>query len=71
MRKSGILMHITSLPNPYGIGTVGKCAYDFVDFPLKQGIGNELMARFSPIFDPIHQNLHAALGHHLRRLEYR
>ena len=32
MRKSGILMHISSLPSPYGIGTVGKCAYDFVDF---------------------------------------
>ena len=32
MRKSGILMHISSLPNPYGIGTVGKCAREFVDF---------------------------------------
>ena len=33
MRKSGILMHISSLPDPYGIGTVGgKCAYEFVDF---------------------------------------
>lgn len=32
MRKSGILMHITSLPNPYGVGSVGKCAYEFVDF---------------------------------------
>ena len=32
MRKSGILMHISSLPNPYGIGSMGKCAYDFVDF---------------------------------------
>jgi len=32
MRKSGILMHITSLPGPYGIGSMGKCAYDFVDF---------------------------------------
>lgn len=31
-RKSGILMHITSLPSPYGIGTFGKEAYDFVDF---------------------------------------
>ena len=31
-RKSGILMHISSLPNPYGIGSVGKCAFDFVDF---------------------------------------
>ena len=32
MRKSGVLMHISSLPSPYGIGTVGKCAYEFVDF---------------------------------------
>lgn len=32
MRESGILMHITSLPGPYGIGSMGKCAYDFVDF---------------------------------------
>ncbi len=31
MRKSGILMHLTSLPGPYGIGTMGKTAYDFVD----------------------------------------
>ena len=37
MRKSGILMHITSLPNPYGIGSVGKCAYDFVDFLSNAG----------------------------------
>ncbi len=32
MRTSGILMHISSLPGPYGIGTMGKAAYDFVDF---------------------------------------
>ena len=32
MRESGILMHITSLPGPYGIGTMGKSARDFVDF---------------------------------------
>ncbi len=32
MRESGILMHITSLPGPYGIGTMGKNAYKFVDF---------------------------------------
>ena len=37
MRKSGILMHITSLPNPYGIGTVGKCAFDFIDFLHEAG----------------------------------
>ena len=32
MRKSGILMHISSLANPYGIGSMGRCAYEFVDF---------------------------------------
>jgi len=32
MRSSGILMHITSLPGPYGVGTMGKQAFDFVDF---------------------------------------
>ncbi len=32
MRESGILMHITSLPGRYGIGTLGKEAFLFVDF---------------------------------------
>ncbi len=32
MRKSGILLHISSLPSRYGIGRMGKSAYDFVDF---------------------------------------
>ena len=31
-RSSGILMHITSLPGEFGIGTFGKSAYEFVDF---------------------------------------
>lgn len=37
MRTSGILMHITSLPGPYGVGTMGKQAYAFVDFLNKAG----------------------------------
>ena len=32
MRESGVLMHITSLPGPCGIGTMGKYAFSFVDF---------------------------------------
>lgn len=31
-RESGILLHITSLPGKYGIGDLGKGAYEFVDF---------------------------------------
>ncbi len=37
MRKAGILMHISSLPSPYGIGTLGTEAYKFVDFLQKAG----------------------------------
>lgn len=32
MRASGILMHISSLPSPYGIGTLGSEAFKFIDF---------------------------------------
>lgn len=31
-RSAGILLAISSIPSPYGIGTFGKAAYDFVDF---------------------------------------
>lgn len=31
-RASGILLHITSLPSPFGIGDIGPWAYKFVEF---------------------------------------
>ena len=37
MRSSGVLMHISSLPSPYGIGTLGKEARKFIDFLVKAG----------------------------------
>ncbi len=37
MRRSGILMPISSLPGPYGIGTFSKEAYRFVDFLKSAG----------------------------------
>ena len=37
MRTSGVLMHISSLPSPYGIGTMGKEARKFADFLKKAG----------------------------------
>ena len=30
-------MHITSLPSPFGIGTMGESAYEFVDFLASAG----------------------------------
>ena len=37
MRQSGILMPIFSLPSPYGIGTMGKEAFKFIDFLNEAG----------------------------------
>ncbi len=37
MRKSGILMAVSSIPSKYGIGTFSKEAYAFVDFLEKAG----------------------------------
>ena len=37
MRASGILMPVFSLPTRYGIGTLGREAYEFVDFLKKAG----------------------------------
>ena len=36
-RSAGILLSITSLPSPYGIGTIGKEARAFADFLKKAG----------------------------------
>jgi len=36
-RASGILLHPSSLPSPYGIGELGQEAYEFVDFLKRSG----------------------------------
>lgn len=36
-RSAGILLHPTSLPGKYGIGTIGENAYHFVDFLVECG----------------------------------
>lgn len=37
-RSCGILLHITSLPSNYGVGTLGKAAYDFLDWMHKANL---------------------------------
>jgi 4-alpha-glucanotransferase len=37
MKKAGVLLHISSLPGPYGCGTFGRYAYRFADFLIKSG----------------------------------
>lgn len=36
-RSSGILLPISALPSPYGIGSMGRAAYEFVDFLAASG----------------------------------
>ena len=36
-RRSGVLCHITSLPSPFGIGTLGDEALNFIDFLVLAG----------------------------------
>jgi 4-alpha-glucanotransferase len=38
-RGSGVLLHVTSLPSPYGIGDVGPSAFDWVDRLAAAGQG--------------------------------
>lgn len=48
MRRSGILMHISSLPSRYGIGKLGKSAYQFADFLQKSGVSVWQILPLSP-----------------------
>ena len=58
MRSSGVLMHISSLPSPYGIGTMGKAAVQFVDFLGRQ---DRLTGRFCRYARPVMEILRISL----------
>ena len=66
MRKSGILMHITSLPGPYGVGSMGKPARDFVDFLYESGQSLWQILPLSPTGygDSPYQSCSAYAGNH-------
>lgn len=66
MRESGILMHITSLPGPYGIGTMGKRAYAFVDFLEAAGQSYWQILPLTPTGygDSPYQSFSACAGNH-------
>src|SRR4051812_6139633 len=36
-RSSGLLLHPTSLPGPYGIGEIGPSAFEFIDYAAEAG----------------------------------
>lgn len=48
-RSSGIILHITSLPGPYGIGDLGPEAYKFADFLAEAGFKYWQLLPLNPI----------------------
>ena len=66
MRCSGILMHITSLPGPYGVGTMGKQAFAFIDFlaEARQSFWQILPLNPTGFGDSPYQSCSAFAGNH-------
>jgi 4-alpha-glucanotransferase len=66
-RRSGILLHPTSLPGPYGIGELGTGAHDFVDFlaEAKQSVWQVLPLGPTGHGDSPYQSLSAFAGNPL------
>lgn len=66
MRASGILMHVTSLPGPNGIGAMGKPAHRFVDFLEQAGQKYWQVLPLSPTGygDSPYQSFSAFAGNH-------
>ncbi len=66
MRQSGILMHITSLSGPYGVGTMGDPARKFVDFLYEAGQSLWQILPLSPTGygDSPYQSCSAYAGNH-------
>ncbi len=66
MRQSGILMHITSLPGAYGVGTMGRNAFAFVDFLRDAGQSNWQLLPLNPTGygDSPYQSCSAYAGNH-------
>ena len=53
-RGAGILLPVSSLPSPYGIGTLGKKAYEFVDMLKSSG---QMYWQVLPVLPIITQDL--------------
>lgn len=48
-RRSGVLLHLTSLPAPHGIGNLGPAAYQFANFMKKAGLTYWQLLPLNPV----------------------
>ena len=64
---SGILLHPTSLPGPYGIGEIGFEAYKFVDdlADMGQSLWQILPLNPTDIYNSPYSSLSTFAGNHL------
>ena len=67
MKKSGILLHPTSLVGPYGIGDIGPCAYRFIDnlYKMKQTLWQILPIGPTDLHNSPYSSLSTFAGNHL------
>jgi len=65
-RASGVLLHPTSLPSPYGLGDLGAGAYEFVDFlkAAKQKLWQVLPLGPTGYGDSPYQSFSSFAGNH-------
>ncbi|MDO4565521.1 MAG: 4-alpha-glucanotransferase [Clostridia bacterium] len=63
-RSCGILLHLSSLPSPHGIGTMGKAAFEFIDFlsGAKQGFWQMLPVSPTSFADSPYQSVSTFAG---------
>ncbi len=63
-RKSGVLLHISSLPSPCGVGTLGRDAYAFADFLSAAGQSYWQLLPLGPtsVFDSPYQSFSTYAG---------
>jgi len=61
-RSWGVLLHITSLPGKYGIGTLGDEAYEFIDLLSENGVSYWQILPTGPVSDSMKYSPYSALS---------
>ena len=66
-RKSGILLHPTALPGPYGIGEIGPHAYRFIDdlYDMGQSLWQILPLGPTDYYNSPYSSISTFAGNHL------
>jgi 4-alpha-glucanotransferase len=61
-RSCGVLLHITSLPGEYGIGTLGDEAYRFIDLLSENGVSYWQILPIGPVSNSMRHSPYSSLS---------